>query len=312
MPLSAWGLIAPTTGAHLWQARGQRFHLSIGTSVVGQNGDMTYTIRGAENGGWQSELEWPIESVVYAGGNITTTAWERVHLNVAGWKSLNEDAGIMKDRDWFDDLRALLLTLYGTDVAIYGEFDATIDAAKFDTNLRFDLLRGSPFALGALAGYAYTHFEWVTGDGFQRSPLPNFNVGSVNGPGILYEQTLQVPYLGLAMSLVSDTTPLGLNAYALYSPLALCEDVDDHLVRFKKSTGRTQGTFFSLGGDVVIRFSRSWRLTGSANYAHYELEGEQDQEFYGGENIGTRFYDLDMTVDGSQMSVGFLLSYTVY
>ena len=87
---------------------------------------------------------------------------------------------------------------------------------------------------------------------------------------------------------------------------------DNHLIRYKKSTGRTQGSFLSFGGDVLLHFGRSWRLTGSVNYAQYDLEGYQDQVFYGGENFGVRFYDIDMTVEGSQVSVGLLLSYIFY
>jgi hypothetical protein len=103
--------------------------------------------------------------------------------------------------------------------------------------------------------------------------------------------------------------PVDLSLFALYSPLAQCDDIDDHIVRQKESTGHTEGTFFSVGSELHFRFASSWSLTGMVNYSRYDLEGSQDQVFYGGPNLGTRFYDIDMTVTGSQLSVGMLMSY---
>lgn len=311
-PSLALSLTASSVNSIQWHVSGRQFRFSLAASVAGQHGDMTYTIQGPEDGGWKSELEWPLESVFYGGGIFSATFRERFHLNAGVWKSLNEGSGTMKDRDWFDDLRPVLLAVYGDDTAIYGEFESTFDALKFDTNLRFDLLRQPTTAMGLIAGYRYALSKWATSDGYQRSPIPSFDVGSVIGPGITYEQTITIPYLGVAGSLTPNTNLIAVNFYALYSPLAQCEDVDDHIVRKKESTGLTKGSFFSLGSDVHFRFSNSWSVIGTVNYAKYNLEGSQDQVFYGGSNAGTRFYDIDMTVTGSQTSIGFLISYTLF
>ncbi len=304
-----FGMTAPSIGYYLQPENIQNVRVSLAGSLVGQNGDMTYTIQGPESGGWKSELEWPIHNTVYGGAVVSTALWERFHLNVGGWKSLNKNSGTMKDSDWYDSLRALLLALYDDDTAIYGEFDTTLDALKFDGNLRVDVLRQPSLTLGVLAGYAYTQFEWVTGDGYQHSPISSYNVGNVMGRGILYEQRIKTPYLGLAASFIPQTISTSVNVYALYSPTARCNDVDDHLVRKKKSTGSTRGTFFSFGSDIHIRLSASWNITGMLNYARYDLDGSQNQIFYGGPNVGTRFSDIDMTVTGRQISLGILLRY---
>jgi outer membrane protease len=307
----ALGFTASSASSSLWHADGQSFRLAMGASVATQRGDMTYTIKGSENGGWMSELEWPFEGMLYAGGIVSVRAWERVHLNVGGWKNLNRESGTMKDSDWFDELRPILLLIYGDETAIYGEFDTNVDAWQLDSNVRVDALRFSWMTVGIMAGYQYSRTRWETADGYQRSPLPAYNVGTVSGPGINYEQKIAVPYLGLAASIIPETSPVDLDLYALYSPFARCDDVDDHVAREKESIGSTDGVFLSVGSDIYFRLNPSWSFTGMVTYTKYDLEGSQDQEFYGGSNAGTRFSDIDMTVTGSQIAFGFLVSYTL-
>ncbi len=310
VPASGWGMIASNVSRNtLIDVGNKKFHLFFGASMHVENGDMTYTIQ--EEGVFKSELEWPLESIAYMGGIVSVSFLRRFQVNLGAWKSLSDEAGVMKDSDWFDELSDWLSLIYGDDKAIYGEFDATVDATQVDLNARYDFLRGSNIALGAMLGYSYTKWEWVTGDGYQISPLPNFNVGSVIGAGIIYEQELKVPYLGLALSLPPNKSSFGFNMYTLYSPIAQCDDVDDHLQRFKESIGKTEGTAFSLGGDILWKFSNSWSLTGKINYTSYDLEGNQDQVFYGGEDPppGTRYDGIDMTVKGNQFYFGLMIGY---
>lgn len=283
--------------------------VSLAASLFNQNGDMTYTIQGPEDGGWKSELAWPIRRILYGGGVVSTTVANRYHLNIGGWTSLTDEAGSMKDSDWFDSLSALLLALYGDDTAIYGEFDSTLDALLFDGNLRVDVVQRSAMTLGLVAGYAYTQFEWTAGNGYQRSPISRFNVGSVTGTGIIYEQRLKTPYLGLAASFAPSGS-LALNVHAAYSPLVECRDEDDHVLRYKKSTGTTDGSYLGVGGDIHWRFAPGWDVAGLMQYTKYDLEGSQDQVFYGGTNMGTRFSDIDLTITGTQLALGMLVRYS--
>ena len=303
------GMTAPSAVFFLRPEDTRNVQVSFAGSLFGQHGDMTYAIQGPQDGGWKSELEWPIKNMVYGGGVISTAFGDRFSLNVGGWKSLTKNSGTMTDRDWFDDLRALFLAIYDDDTAIFGEFDTTFDAVKFDGNLRFEFLRRAPLTLGVMAGYAYTQFYWETGDGYQHSPLPSYNIGAVTGAGITYKQRISTPYLGLSVSLIPEAVSTTLNLYAVYSPIAKCTDLDDHLARQKENTGSTSGNFLSLGSDIHLRVNSSWGVTATVNYATYDLEGSQDQVFYGGTNAGTRFYNIDMTVTGSQLSLGFLASY---
>jgi outer membrane protease len=311
-PASAWGMIASRPGQNSWRVgEKENFSLFLGTQVSSESGDMTYTIQGPEDGGWKSELIWPLDGIFYAGGIVSATIGQRFHLNLGAWKSLNEDAGTMEDSDWFESLSDLLYFLYGDSKAIYGEFNSTVDVIKMDINARYDVLRRTNLTLGPMLGYSHKSLEWAAGDGYQRSPIPRYNVGRVSGTGILYEETLKVPYVGVAASLLPGGASFGINVYTLYSPIAQCDDIDDHVKRYKKSTGHTEGTFLSVGTDLYWIFSQSWSLTGQINYTKYDLEGEQDQEFYAGENLGVRFDDIDLTVEGSQLSFGVMFGYSL-
>lgn len=309
VPASVWGMIASNlSGNTLFASEDKSFSLSFGASLNVESGNMIYTIR--KKGSFKSELEWPLDNI-YMGGIVSASFWERLQINAGAWKSLDDDAGTMKNTDWFDNLSAMLFEIYGDDRAVYGEFDTTVDAAQFDVNLRYDGLRRSNIALGVMLGYAYTKWKWETGDGYQISPLRAYNIGNVSGVGIVYEQEIQVPYLGLAVSLSPKHSSFEFNMYTLYSPIARCDDVDDHVQRYKKSTGDTEGTFFSLGGDVLWNFRGSWSLIGRINYTLYDLDGYQGQYFYGGDDPppGTRYENIDMTVEGRQLYFGFMLSY---
>jgi outer membrane protease len=306
VPASSWGMNASNISeSTLFNIEDRGFHLSFGVSLDVETGNMTYTIQ--EKDVFKSKLEWPLDGIVYMGGIISTRFLGRLQANAGFWKSLGNEAGRMKDSDWLDTYSFWL----GDDKAIYGEFDTTVNAAQFDVNIRYDILRGSSSTFGPILGYSYTKWEWETGDGYQTSPLPYYNVGNVTGTGIVYEQVIQVPYLGLAFSLFPNHSSFGLNLYTLYSPLVRCDDIDDHLIRYKESTGETEGTSFSLGGNVLWNFKDPWSLSGRINYTTYDLDGYQDQYFYGGNDPppGTRYNNINMTVEGSQYYFGFMISY---
>jgi outer membrane protease len=120
---------------------------------------------------------------------------------------------------------------------------------------------------------------------------------------------MNVPYIGLAFSGLTLSPSFGFNVYALYSPVAHCEDRDDHIMRSKLSTGETDGTFFSVGGNVRWQLTTHLSVTSSLNYTLYDLEGEQDQAFYGTDTFGTGSSGIDLDIEGDQVYFGFTVGY---
>ena len=303
-PAFGWTMIASnSSNVTLLDMEDQGIQLFLGASIDVENGDMTYIIQGSEDGGWKSELEWPLENIVYIGGVASVDFRRKFQVNAGIWTSVTDDAGKMKDSDW-------LFGFYGDQRVIYSETEATVDSTQFDVNLRYNFLSRETLSLGAILGYSYTKWDWKAGNGFQTTIDPfTFFQGPIEGIGITYEEKIQVPYLGLALSMFPLNSSFGFNVYTLYSPIAQCDDEDDHIQRFKLSTGETDGTFLSLGGDLRWKFTDSWSLTGRINYTSYDLEGEQNQSFYAGENAGIRFENIDLTVEGSQVYIGLMLGY---
>jgi len=282
---------------------GVQFFLGVSADI--EDGEMKYTIQGSESGGWKSILTWPQEQLTYLGVVASVTALPRLEANFGAWKAVSDDVGVMQDDDW-------LYADYGTESVIYSETDASIEATQFDLNVRYNAWYTEAFRLGAILGYKYTNWDWEASDGYQITrDSARFYSGPIEGLAVKYTQTLKVPYLGAAASFLPLDT-LGLNFYALYSPLAYCDDEDDHVLRYKLSTGDSNGHFWSLGGDARWTFFSAWSVTGKVNYTGYHLEGDQRQEFYAGYDppVGTTYSGIDLTIEGHQTSVSVLIGYT--
>lgn len=303
--VSAWGMIASHPGNMKWyHTQGEELIISFGASMDVESGNMIYAIQGPEGGGWASELEWPLDGIVYMGGMVSASLWGKLQINGGYWRGLSDDAGTMKDSDW-------IYARYGNERAIYSESKATMtEATHIDINSRYDFLTLGDIAIGGILGYSYTKWNWEAGDGYQTSIDPyRYYVGPIVGTAIIYEEKIKVPYLGLSFSLSPSSSPFGMNIYALYSPKAQCDDVDDHVLRFKEAIGKTEGTFFSVGGSLLWNFIGSWSVTGKMNYTKYDLEGKHDQYGYGGSLLGWSATDIDLTIEGSQFSLGAMVSY---
>ncbi len=299
-PATSWGQIAsPPSNGHASSEEGAAHTFFFGASALIEFGEMTYTIQGKQDGGWKSELEWPVDGTMYVGGVGSFRALERLSLNAGGWKSVYDTTGVMKDSDW-------LYGYYGSQRAIYSESDTTVGGTHLDINARYDLVRrNEAMSLGILLGYAHTRWDWTAKNGKQWTIDPDeYYQGSLPGTGLEYQQKIGVPYIGIALSSGVPNSPIDVNAYGLFSPAATCKDEDDHLLRQKLSNGETEGTFWAVGGDIRWQITPSRSLSALANYTSYDLEGDQTQYFYGGENEGLGATGIDLTVEGRQMYFG--------
>ena len=306
VPASGWGMVASIApGGEVYQAENDGFQLVLGLSTSFESGDMTYEIHGEQDGGWKSELKWPLDSMLYIGGVSSLRFGERIQLNAGFWKSVTDDAGTLEDSDW-------LYGYYGNARTIYSETEATLlDGAHFDMSARYDFWKQERILIGAIVGYKATKWEWEAGNGRQWTIDPSeFYEGALPGIGIAYEEQLDVPYVGAAISSAALSGQLGVNAYLLFSPFAKCEDEDDHLLRGKLSQGDTDGTFWAIGGDVRWNFAQRFVLSAFANHSAYDLEGEQSQYYYEGESEGSGSTGIDMTMEGSQTYLGATIGLT--
>lgn len=305
-PVTSWGMIASNVpGVTLFGSQDRDFHILLGPSLQIERGDMTYSIQGPEDGGWKSQLEWELDNFLYVGGVISARFRGKYEFNTGLWKSVAGGNGTMKDDDWF-------YAVYGDTPAVQSSSDLETDGLHFNMNLHYHITLREGMALSPIIGYSYTKWDWETQEGYQTSIDPyNFYVGPLPAGGVTYKEELYVPYIGVGFSGLTFSPAFGFHLYALYSPIAQCDDEDDHKLRGKIINGDSDGTFLSLGGDIRWKITESWSLTGNVNYTHYDLSGEQQQYFYAGTNppVGTLFTDIDLDIEGSQTYFGFMATY---
>ena len=270
-----------------------------------ESGDMTYTIQGKEDGGWKSELEWPLDNVIYAGAEASLNFRKKWRVQAEFLKAVTDDAGTLKDSDWF-------YGYYDDQVAVYSETSTSIDAYSLDMNLEYRVVRKARVSFGGLLGYSYNHWDWTGGDGYQWTidPFSHYQ-GPITGPAITYEADLYVPYLGLNLAFLSGNSKIDAELSALYSPFAIWKDESDHLLRDKKGEGDTSGNFFALRSHVRWNLNVRWSFGARASIATFDLDGDQTQYYYGGENAGTGESGIDMNVKGTQTHLGLMLGYSL-
>ncbi len=305
-PTLCWGGMTSHSGdMTLFHQEGEHFSLLLGVSILAESGEMAYTIQGPEDGGWKSSLEWPLKKIWYAGGVGSLSFSQRFTLTAGVWEDITNDAGMMKDSDW-------LYAVYGNTKVIYSETHTTVSATHIDVNARYNLGQSKNVAFGAILGYALTKWDWTARDGFQWTVNPlSFYYGPIEGTAITYKQELKVPYLGGALSISPGNSPVSLHLYVLYSPLAKCDDEDDHVIRSKLSQGKTDGTFVALGGNLRVKMTSRWSVTGTLHYSAYDLKGTQTQYFYAGADEGKGSTNIDLTVEGSQAYFGLTVGYAL-
>jgi len=297
---SSWGQIAsiPTVNA-VSSGEGASPEFFLGFSTFVEFGEITYTIQGQQDGGWKSELKWPLDGTFYLGGVGSFRMLERFTLSIGGWTSVFDHTGTIEDSDW-------LYGYYGNQRAIYSESDSSVDGTHFDMNARYDIVRSNDhMSFGVLLGYAYTQWDWTAKDGEQWTVDPEeFFQGSLPGTGMTYQQKIGVPYAGIALSSSLPNGAIDMNAYGIFSPWATCDDEDDHVLREKLSTGESDGMFWAMGGDLRWHITSNWSASLFTNYSAYDLEGKQTQYFYGGEYAGRGAKGIDLAIEGSQLYIG--------
>lgn len=315
-PYTGWGLMASNNSRIiLLDKLDDSAHIFLGISFNVENGHMMTSAHGREQYvGWKTETEWPLEQIVYAGGTISISFLQDFQLNAGVWKTLNEQAGIMKDS-------TLSYGDFNEEEIIYSESNSTVNGSQIDANLRYNLLKRERMSLDVIAGYSYINREWEAGAGYERVVYPlNFpaesaaKIGPIAEFGRTYEEKLRIPYFGFSFSMTPahnyfNDSPFGLTVYTLYSPLAECDSEDENLFNFTKGEGTAKGMFFSLGGEFLIKFRGSWTLTATIDYTSYDLDGDQDLFSYSSDLSGTWFNDL--AVKGHQTYLGLMVGYAL-
>lgn len=170
-----------------------------------------------------SELTWDIDSLYMVGLGATVQARQWLSINIDTWFNLGDGSGYMEDYDW---------AIPGTDWTDQSTHENT-DVTKgfiFDVNVEMTAFSTSQVQLTGIVGFRRDNFEWEARGGSYVYSVNGFRDMAGTFPddelGITYEQTFNVPYIGIGFK--GDFDRVHLAAKITGSVLVSGEAVDQH------------------------------------------------------------------------------------
>ena len=285
------------------RAEGEGFSFDLGLAAEYLDGYSRYEIKGSEFlVSWKSRLEWPLDSLLIGPDAAFRFADNRFALNLAYRTNVTDSPGELKDYNW----------LYGAK-SVYSRVDTDLTAHIADANLVWNFLRGDLTA-GAGAGYRFEYFDW-DGEGVLTETYYNWNFdippGTYTSPSakwITYKINYHLPYLIVNGDYRFDE----MFSVRLFSKvfLVIASDEDDHVQRQKLCESDYAGLGFSAGGEGRFDFSSDIYLTLFIDYTYLSADGDQDQSFYGGEDAGEKFKNIDARTESLQASTGISVGFS--
>jgi len=290
-----------------------RINLWVGTGIL--DGGVTYRIGGhvTEPGDSFdvafpiSELNWQLSKIPINTAGAGFFAIDQLEISARASWSGSERTGVVKDSDWTTP--GSPQNMQGNLVGIYSESDSTVKVLEGDASACYwfeDKEPGfnfeEPFHFGFALGYLYQSFSWNASNLDQWYPyypdVPHEKIAGLVGT---YEAVIRVPYAALEGKAQFDkfsvTGTLG------YSPLAVVEDRDDHLLRTILATTRNEG--YALKGGLQTRYdiTKCLFLGLRGDFLVLFAEGKENDIVYSGANAGQTW-----TIDHKVESTNYTLS----
>lgn len=219
--------------------------LNLGVGLLnGQSQEKVY-----DDGKKLSQLNWEIKQVPTLHVGLTYHPLDWLSLDVGGWTRISGGNSHMKDYDWLSD----------EDVGWthYSDHPNTRlkNAWQVDFAATAWALKREDLALGVMAGYQRTRFDWDARGGSyiysskrgHRDLTGQFPDGE---KGISYQQTYSTPYLGLVG--LYTLSNWSLEGRYKYSQWVKARDFDNHHMRDltfsgdNGNRGRMQGLALAL------------------------------------------------------------------
>jgi len=230
-----------------------------------------------------SKLIWEIDSLYLAGlGCSLQYSFFVFHFD--GWFKTADGDGTMDDYDW------MIENEEWTDWSHHKDTTIT-KAGILDINSEIVIpgLSGQKFALSGIAGFKRENFQWQARGGSYiytsdpdttfRDLAGNFTPGEL---GITYEQTYDVPYLGIGFRGVMG--PFELAGRLIGSRWAMVEAEDTHHLRDMYTIANmNRGGVFSCDLSVTYNFDQSFAVECGYQHTDYEImRGNSEYHFANG------------------------------
>ncbi len=243
-------------------------HLSTGF-LTGKANELVFRPAGSNNK--LSHLTWTLKNVFMIGGGIAVQPSDWLKIKGDLFVKASEGSNDMDDYDW----------LYSTDDWSHWSHHEDVKLTKgniFDINAELTFYQHEQATLSAIIGFRHDNWEWearggeftYSRDSF-RDTSGTFTPGEL---GITYEQTFDVPYIGIGFQ--ADLDALNLSGRLIGSFLSTASDKDHHHLRnlyYEREYDLGTMVGFDIAG--AYKFTDHLALTAKFTFNKYfETDGD--------------------------------------
>ena len=284
-------------------------------------GDTTYRIDFPEGA---SQLAFPLNTSIFGvelcltRRDIQNMDYEKGRFTLK-WlvEADNAASGYMEDSDWlYDALDVIIAGEAHPGLDIFSKSKAKISVQMIDVNYNMPVASSESFIMGIFAGYAYQKFNYSIYDVSQVGYGPyaaNYSA-SVSGKVLDYEVKYSFPYFGVSTDIFFDPS-IKFSVQYGYSDFVDAKDVDDHILRYKMSEGKTNGHANLFNMKLEWNLDPQWTLRLSESYTKIYTTGKQNQFWYGddpassGDDTGGYINNIDDKITSTQKLISLGIIY---
>jgi hypothetical protein len=223
-----------------------------------------------------SELKFPMDAFMfYLNLNLNIYDLLTVHFNVK--KNMHNYVGKMKDSDWVP---------YPGFRTVYSESDARLNGVFTEVDIIARFFSISFFSLKVGAGFMHQYLYYWCSNTKQTSiytDTPPY-IGSpqymvISGKAITYEVQYYISTLQIT-PVFNIWGRLEIMLSFRFSPYLKARDIDDHILRAKKSKSDAGGSGFMPYLKIRYLFANRVFITTKLEYINIKTRGKQTQSYY--------------------------------
>jgi len=289
------GAISASAATSDWAPRASNNddqYVTLGAQLGYLNGNSTYhtSFYDYTGSGGESKLEFPLQTelagVTGEFVNKNSRTGDTFKLRITWLTNVGNGSGKMKDSDWLTDDQDVNTPTVGAGYPhpgkdIYSESDIKLKAAILDIRAVYAAASHPGVNLGLVGGYIRRNYHYTVSNTNQvgYGPYaPNY-IGFIPGNTLDYDVTYDIPYIGFHSEFEGGNDLLA-SLDLGYSPLVTVTDKDDHLLRYKRSTGETTGEAYLAGLGATWNISPDDVFRATFETMRVLTRGTQKQTWY--------------------------------
>ena len=254
-----------------------------------------------------SKLEWPLNVKVMTLGAMIPVSGN-IELSSELSKNFTTSAGKMKDSDYDAGGSGYLV--------VYSESDSDVQAITADTVLRCWLFQSKAdditMGFGIGGGLFYEQFDWSASN-VSQSDLTSPGSAPVVQSGLIgtYHLDASIPYLEIAGKIEQTGSTAVILRFG-YSPFALVNDFDNHLLRQISAATSLHGDAYKISLMGKYDIASGWFVMAKGDLLSFDIKGNENDFVYGNADASNGNYQGDTwTIEHETMSTQYLLSLNI-